>query len=82
MPSQSAPAILIYHVQNMGCKKQGANNKVIVIQKKNRQLPYSLFNNNDPVFFPLLFAIHIFDLIFFQGHKPTHVFKTRTVGTD
>ena len=52
----------------MGCKKQGAKNKVIVIQKEKRQLPF--LNDNDPAFCTLLFASHIFDLIFFQGHKP------------
>ena len=30
----------------------------------------------------LLFATHILDLIFFQGHKTTHVFKTRIVSAD
>ena len=34
------------------------------------------------VFCTLLFASHIFVLIFFQGHKPTHVFKTRIVDAD
>ena len=52
----------------MGCKKQGAKNRVIVIQKEKRR-PGTL-----------LFALHILDLIFFQGRKPTHVFKTRIVG--
>ena len=33
-------------------------------------------------FCTLLVAFHIFDLIFFQGHKSTHVFKTRIVGAD
>jgi hypothetical protein len=39
----------------IGCK-QGAENRVIVIQKEKRT--------------------------FFQGHNPTHVFKTRIVGAD
>ena len=30
---------------------------------------------------PLLFGPHILNL-FLQGHKPTHVFKTRIVGAD
>ena len=31
----------------------------------------------DPIFLP-----HILDLIFFQGHKPTHAFKSKKVGAD
>ena len=40
-----------------------------------------LFLNNkkspDPSFCTLFFTPHISDSIFFQGHKPTHVFKSR-----
>ena len=46
----------------MGCKKQGAKNKVLLF----RQLPLLFLNNNDPVFCTLLFASHIFDLIYFR----------------
>ena len=36
----------------MGCKKQGAKNRVIVIQKEKRQPGlFSFFINNDPGFF-------------------------------
>ena len=55
----------------MGCKIWGE-----------ARLPLLLLNNNDPGFCTLLFAPHILDLIFFQGHKPTHVFKLRIVGAD
>ena len=34
----------------MGCKKEGAKNRVIVIQKEKRS--GCLFNNNDPFFAP------------------------------
>ena len=48
LPSQSVPTILVLktwvglwpwkknQVKNMGCKKQGAKNRVIIIQKENR----------------------------------------------
>ena len=55
----------------MSCKKQGTKNMVIVIQKEKRQ----------PVFCTLLCNTS-FGPIFFQGHKPTHVFKTRIVDED
>ena len=32
------------------------------------------------LFAPCLFQVHILELFFFQGRKPTHVFKTRIVG--
>ena len=44
-------------------------------------LPLLLLNNNDPVFAPY-FLQPIFLDHFFQGYKPTHVFKTRIVGAD
>ena len=52
----------------MGCKKQGAKNRVNVIKKEKR-------------LGCLFFAAHILNL-FVQGHKPTHVFKTRILGAD
>ena len=61
----------------MGCKKQGAKNRGHCYSKRE----YEFLNNNDPVFCILLFSIHILDL-FFQDHKPTHVFKTRIAGAD
>ena len=47
-------------VQNMGCKKQGAKNKVIVIQKEKRQPGLFFFW----LTMTLLFAPHILDPIF------------------
>jgi hypothetical protein len=66
----------------MGCKKQGAKNRVIVIEKEKKQPLLLLFlNNNEPVYSTLLFELRILQRpIFFQGHKTTHVFKTRIVG--
>ena len=66
----------------MGCKKQGAKNKVIAIQKDAAALFSFGIIMTMYVFCTLLFASHIFDLIFFQGHKPTHLFKTKVVGAD
>ena len=44
-------------VQNMGCKKQGAKNKVIVIQKEKRQTGLFSFWKTMTLFFcTLLFA--------------------------
>ena len=66
-------------VQNMDLKKQGAKNRVIVIQKEKK--PGCLFSFLQ-VFCNLLLSAPYFGLDFFQGHKPTHVFKTSTVGAD
>ena len=44
--------------------------------------PFLFLNNNDPVFCTLLFSGPYFGPDFFQGCKPTHVFKTRIVGAD
>ena len=70
-------------VQNMdlkkaGCKKQGHS------YSKREEAGWSLFflNNNDPVFCTLLFSGPYFGPDFFQGYKPTHVFKTRILGAD
>ena len=52
----------------MGCKMQGAKNRVIVIQKEKRQC----LNNYGSVFNTLLFAPYILDPMIFQGCKPTH----------
>ena len=49
----------------MGCKNQGAKNRVIVIQKE-AAWPLFFLDNNDPVFCTLLFATRILDLIFFR----------------
>ena len=54
----------IFRVQNMGFKKQGAKNRVIVIQKEKKQ----------PVFFASCFLQTIVWTLFLQGQKPTHVF--------
>ena len=62
----------------MGCKKRGH----CYSKRKEAAWPLLFLNNNDPVFCTLFFATHILDLIFFQGHKLTPVFKTRIVGAD
>ena len=64
----------------MGCKKQGAKNKVIVIQKEKRQLPS--FWITMTLFFAPCYLHLIFWTRIFQGHKPTHVFKTKIVDAD
>ena len=67
----------------MGCKNQGAKNRAIVIQKENRQPNLFSFRITMTLFFvTCFFPVHILDLIFFNGHKPTHVLKTRIVGAD
>ena len=59
----------------MDLKKAGCKKMVIVIPKEKRP--------GFPLFFATsFFQVHILDMIFFQGHKPTHVFKTRKVGAD
>ena len=45
-------------------------------------LPFFILSNNDPGFFAPCFLQPIFWTLFFQGHKPTHVFKTKIVGAD
>ena len=65
-------------VQNMdlkkvGCKKQGH----CYSKREETRLPLLFLNNNDPFFCNLFWTSY-----FFQGHKPTHVFKTRIVGAD
>ena len=58
-----------YGLQKAGRRKQAA-------------WPLLFLNNNDPVFFTLLFSGPYLGTDFFQGHKPTHVFKTRILGAD
>ena len=58
----------------MGCKKQGAKKQGHCYSKREE----AIFLNN---IFPI-FCNPYFGLNFFQGHKPTHVFKTRIVGAD
>ena len=98
LPSQSAPTILIYQVDLIffqglelkrirskiwTCKKQGAKKQGHCYSKREKaDWPLLFLDNNDPIFCTLLFATRILDLIFFQGHKPTHVFKTRIVDAD
>jgi hypothetical protein len=43
----------------MGCKEQGAEKRVIVIQKEKKQ-PALFLNNNEPVFALCFSAPHIF----------------------
>ena len=58
----------------MGCKQEGAKNRVIVIQKEKR--PGCL------CFLHPAFCNPYFGPNFFQCHKPTHIFKARIVGAD
>ena len=51
-----------YGVQKAGCKKQGH----CYSKREEAAALFSFLNNNDPVFCTLLFASHIFDLIFFR----------------
>ena len=51
-------------------------------KKEEARLPLLFLNNNDPVFCTQLFSGPYFRPDIFQGHKPTHVFKTRIVGAD
>ena len=44
--------------------------------------PLLFLNKNDPIFSPCFFSGPYFGPDFFQGHKLTHVFKTRIVGAD
>ena len=67
-------------VKNMGCKKQGAKKQGHCYSKREEAAwPFLFLKNNDPVF--LLLCNPYFGP-FLQGHKPTHVFKTRIVGAD
>ena len=60
-------------------KSRVQKNRVIVIQKEKRPGCFFSFWITMTLFFCTLLFL---DLIFFQGHKPTHVFKTRIVGAD
>ena len=53
----------------MECKKQGAKNRVIVIQKEKGWLVLHL-----------VFSTPYFGHYFFQVRKPTHVFKKKNSG--
>ena len=57
----------------MGCKKQGH----CYSKRKEAAWPLLFLNNNDPIFLQ-----PIFWTFFLQGHKLTHVFKTRIVGAN
>ena len=57
----------------MDLKKAGSKKQGHCYSKREKAAwPLLFLNNNDPVFCTLLF----------QGHKPTHVFKTRIVCAD
>jgi hypothetical protein len=60
-------------------KSRMPKNRVIVIQKENRQPGLFSFGITMTLIFCTLF---FFGPDFFTGHKPTHVFKTRIVGAD
>ena len=66
----------------MGCKKQGAKKQGHCYSKREEAAwPLLFSNNSDPVFLHPAFCNPYFGP-FLQGHKPTHVFKTKIVGTD
>ena len=70
-------------VQNMDLKKARWKKQGHCYSKREEaRLPLLFLNNNDPVFCSLLFSGPYFGPDLFQGHKPTHVFKTRIVGAD
>ena len=63
----------------MGCKKQDAKKQNQCYSKREEaRLLLHFFNNNDPVFLHPAFCNRYFGP-FLQGHKLTHVFKTRIV---
>ena len=75
-PSQSAPTILVLKTvcdpekknkdKNMGCKKQGAKSRVILIQKKKRPASLFSFGITMTLFFLALFFLQpIFLDLFF-----------------
>ena len=66
----------------MGCKKQGAKKQGHCYSKSEEAAwPHLFLNNNDPVFWHPGFCNPYFGP-FFQGRKPTYVFKTRIMGAD
>ena len=89
-PSQSAPTILVLKtwvgvcdpeknwVQTMECKKYGH----CCSKEKRPVCLFSFWITMTLFFCTLLFSGPYFGPDFFQGHKPTHVFKTRIVGAD
>ena len=62
----------------MDLKKAGSKKQTHCYSKREEETWSLLFlNNNDPIFFTLLFSGPYFGPDFFQCHKPTHVVKTR-----
>ena len=65
----------------MGCKKQAVKKQGHCYSKREEAAwPLLFLNNYDPVFFTLLFSGPYFGPDFFQGQKPTHVFKNKNNG--
>ena len=66
-------------VQKMGCEEKGEKKT----GSKKEEAAWLLFflNSNDPVVFATCFLQPIF-WTFFQGNKPTRVFKTKIVVAD
>ena len=66
------------------CQKSICDKSEFQIATKREEAAWLLLflNNNDPVFFIVLFSGPYFGPDFFQGHKPTNVFKTRIVNAD
>ena len=66
----------------MDLKKWVQKTGSLLFKMRRGQAVSSLFDNNGPVFCNLLYSGPYFGPDYFQGHKPTHVFKTRIVGAD
>ena len=66
------------NLKKAGRKKQGQ----FYSKWEEAAWPLLFLNNNDPVFCNQLLSGPYFGPDFFQGHKSTHVFKTRIVGAD
>ena len=67
----------IWIAKKQDAKKQGH----CYSKREEARLPLLFLSNNEPVFLHPAFCNPYFGP-FFQGHKPTHVFKTRIVGAD
>ena len=78
-PSKSAPIFLVYQVGLIFFRVCNFKKRFKIFKKQPGL--FSFWITMTLCFCTLLFATHILDL-FLQGHKPTHVFKTRIVGTD
>ena len=84
---------ILFKIITVDCDKKTTKDSTVIIKINNWKIllhcyfkiqeatgPLLFLNNNDPAFCILLFATHILDL-FFQGHKPTHVFQNKNSGS-